>query len=77
MPEAGLEPWVARVTITLPVINDAHEVVVLVSGEGKADAVAGAFGPAPDAALPAALVRPRPGRLTLLLDPAASARLAA
>ena len=77
VPEAGLEPWVPRVTLTLPVINDAHEVVVLVSGEGKADAVAGAFGPAPDAALPAALVRPRPGRLTLLLDPAASARLAA
>ena len=63
--------------ITLPVINDAHEVVVLVSGEERPTPWPAPFGPAPDAALPAALVRPRPGRLTLLLDPAASARLAA
>jgi 6-phosphogluconolactonase len=77
VPEAGLEPWVPRVTLTFPVLNDAREVVVLVSGESKADAVAGAFGPAPDPALPAALVRPDPGRLTLLLDPAAGARLEA
>jgi 6-phosphogluconolactonase len=71
----GMEPVVARVTLTRPVLNAAHEVAFLIKGEDKADAVARAFGgePGPDA--PASLVRPDPGKLTLLLDPAAAAKL--
>ena len=72
----GLEPFVPRITLTLPVINAAREVLFLVAGEDKADAVARAFGAVPDRALPAALVAPASGRLTVLLDSAASARLA-
>jgi 6-phosphogluconolactonase len=73
--EAGMEPFVPRVTITLPVINAARSVVFLVAGEGKADAVARAFGgePTPDA--PGSLVRPTSGDLVLLLDPGAASRL--
>ena len=73
--EAGLEPFVPRITLTLPVLNAGREVVFLVAGEDKAEAVARAFGgePSPDA--PASLVRPEDGTLTLLLDHAAAGRL--
>ena len=65
---AGLEPFVPRVTLTLPAINAARHVVFLVAGEDKAEAVARAFGGEPDPGAPASLVRPEDGRLTVLLD---------
>jgi 6-phosphogluconolactonase len=73
--EAGLEPFVPRVSLTLPVLTGGRHVVFLVTGEGKADAVDRSFGrPAsPDA--PGSLVRPVDGKLTLLLDAAAASRL--
>jgi 6-phosphogluconolactonase len=73
--EAGLEPFVPRVTLTLPVINAAAEVLFLVSGADKAEAVARAFGEAPDPDTPASLVSPESGSLTVLLDPPAAERL--
>ena len=72
-----MAPLVSRVTLTLPVLNAGKEVVFLISGEDKAEAVARAFGDAPGPDAPASLVRPEPGRLTLLLDPPAAARLGA
>jgi len=69
----GMAPLAARISLTLPVINAANHVVFLVAGEDKAEAVARAFGgmrPGPDA--PASLVRPEPGELTVVLDPAAA-----
>ena len=75
VPTPGMPPLVSRVTVTLPVLNAAREVVFLISGADKAGAVARAFGEAPGPDAPASLVRPDPGRLTLLLDPAAAARL--
>ena len=66
VPLAGMEPQVPRVTLTLPAINRARVVDFLVSGEGKAEAVARAFGDPPDPEAPAARVRPR-GRLDLRL----------
>jgi len=71
----GMPPLVSRVTVTLPVLNAAREVVFLISGADKAEAVARAFGDAPWPDAPASLVRPDPGRLTILLDPPAAARL--
>ena len=71
----GMAPLVSRVTLTLPVVNGAREVIFLVSGEDKAPAVARAFSGRPDPAAPASLVSPRSGRLTLALDPAAASRL--
>jgi 6-phosphogluconolactonase len=75
VPEAGLEPFVPRVSFTLRLIDAAREVVFLVTGAGKAEAVARAFGGAPDPATPASLVAPTSGSLTVLLDPAAAALL--
>lgn len=71
----GMPPLVSRVTVTLPVLNAARDVVFLISGEDKAEAVARAFGDAPGPDAPASLVRPQPGRLTVLLDAPAAARL--
>ena len=70
--EAGMEPYVPRVSLTLPVINNARSVVFLVSGEGKSDAVARAFGDEPDPAAPGSRVRPHFGELTVLLDAGAA-----
>ena len=71
VPEAGMEPQVPRVTMTFPLLNTAREVVFLVAGADKADAVRRAFGDPPDDAAPAAHVRPGAGTLMLVLDHAA------
>ena len=71
--EAGLEPFVERVTMTPPVFAGARLLVYLVAGEGKAQAVRAAFAGEPSAETPASLVR---GRETVaLLDPAAASLL--
>jgi 6-phosphogluconolactonase len=76
VPEAGMEPQVPRVTLTLPLFNTAREIVFLVAGADKAGAVARAFGDPPDESAPAALVRPGAGTLTVVLDAQAAAELA-
>jgi 6-phosphogluconolactonase len=72
VPEAGMEPRVPRISLTLPAINAARHVVFLVTGESKRDAVRRAFGSSPDPSSPAAHVRPGDGELTVYLDPAAA-----
>jgi 6-phosphogluconolactonase len=67
VPEAGLEPFVPRISLTLPAINAARQKVFLVTGESKREAVQRAFGDEPDPESPAAHVRP----VTVYLDPAA------
>jgi len=73
----GMAPLVPRVTLTLPVLNSAREVLFLISGTDKADAVARAFGDAPGLDAPSSLVDPAAGALTVLLDEPAAARLPA
>jgi 6-phosphogluconolactonase len=73
----GMPPLVSRVTLTLPVVNAAREVVFLVSGADKAQAVGRAFVGPPDPDAPASLVAPESGALTVLLDPPAAAGLEA
>jgi 6-phosphogluconolactonase len=75
--EAGLEPFVPRVSFTFPAIARSKHVVFLAAGESKADAVAAAFGPgaAPDPHVPSSLVAPVAHEVTVLLDPAAAAGL--
>ena len=72
----GMAPLVSRITLTLPVVNAADQLVFLVTGEDKAEAVRRSFGDAPDPSAPGSLVRPGgDGELTLLLDPAAASAL--
>lgn len=74
VPEAGLEPFVGRVTLTLEALNAGRHVVFLVTGEDKAEAMRRAFGDVPDLTSPAAHVRPE--RLTVLADAAAASLIA-
>jgi 6-phosphogluconolactonase len=75
--EAGWKPYVPRVSLTLPVLNAARQVVFLVAGEDKAEAVERCFSPdsEPSHEAPGSLVRPVDGELILLLDEAAAGRL--
>ncbi len=71
--EAGMEPFVPRVTLTRPTLGAARTMLYLVTGESKAEAVKRAFADEPSPATPASLVR---GQKTIvLLDPAAAAYL--
>jgi 6-phosphogluconolactonase len=74
VPEAGMEPQVPRISLTLPAINAARHVVFLITGESKREAVQRAFGDPPDETSPAAHVRPPAGALTVLLDRGACPR---
>ncbi|MEA2396902.1 MAG: 6-phosphogluconolactonase [Thermoleophilaceae bacterium] len=74
--EAGFEPYVPRVSLTMPAINAARSIVFLVAGEEKSDAVARAFGGDATPEAPGSLVRPSDGELTILLDRGAASRLA-
>ena len=66
---------VERVTMTLPVLSGARQVVFLVLGEAKAEAVARAFACEPDPATPASLLRSTEGETIVLLDRPAAAKL--
>lgn len=69
---ARLEPWVDRVTMTVPMLCAASEVVYLVVGADKAEAARRAFVEPPSRATPASLVRSTSGRTVVILDRAAA-----
>ena len=72
--EAGLEPFVPRVTLTLPLLGGGQQIIFLVSGQSKAGAVSAAFGPdaKPDPTVPASMLPPFASEVTVLLDKAAA-----
>jgi 6-phosphogluconolactonase len=65
----GGKPDVARVTLTLPVINAASAVLFVVAGADRADALENALA---GEATPGGLVTPANGTLTVLADAAAA-----
>jgi 6-phosphogluconolactonase len=73
--EARLAPWIDRITLTLPMLRAAAEVLFLVAGEEKADAVQRAFAGEPSRATPGSLVRALYGPTTVVLDEAAASKL--
>ena len=68
----GMAPLVSRITLTLPVVNASSQIVFLVTGEDKAEAMSRVFAGRPDPRAPGSLVD---GNVIALLDPAAAARL--
>ena len=72
---AGLDPFVDRVTLTLPAIQAAKRIVFLVAGAGKAEAVERAFAGEITASAPASLARLAPIPVEIFLDPPAAARM--
>jgi 6-phosphogluconolactonase len=73
--EAKLQPWIDRITLTLPMLRAADEVLFLVAGEDKADAARRAFADAPSSATPGSLVRAIDGKTVAVLDAAAASKL--
>ena len=75
--ESGLEPFVPRVTMTLPRLANARQVVFLATGESKAAPIAAIFGPGarPDPHVPTSLLVPLAKEIKVLLDPAAASGL--
>ncbi len=73
--EPKLDPFVDRVTMTVSVLCSAPEVLFLVTGETKAEAIERAFGSPPSRGTPASLIRSVHGRTRLVADFAAMSRL--
>jgi 6-phosphogluconolactonase len=73
--EAGLEPFVDRVTLTIPVLESAPLVVWLIAGAAKAEAAARAFAGDPSPATPASLIRSKTGDTIAILDREAASLL--
>jgi len=71
----GLEPFVERVTMTMPVLRAARRIVLLVTGEAKAEPIARAFGPEIEEELPASLLRLAATPVEAFLDRAAGSKL--
>jgi 6-phosphogluconolactonase len=69
---AGLEPFVDRVTMTLPALLSARQTVFLVTGADKADAVRRAFRDEISDHAPASLLRRGTAPIDVFLDAAAS-----
>jgi 6-phosphogluconolactonase len=75
-PPGTLPPPVERITLTLPVLNAAREIMFLVVGPNKAEALQDVLeGRAGRAERPAAAVSPVDGTVTWLVDEAAAGRL--
>jgi 6-phosphogluconolactonase len=72
---AGWDPFIPRITLTLPALNAGRRVLFLVTGKDKAAAMKRAFGDPVDPTSPAAHVRPRAGELIVFCDEAAAAEL--
>ena len=73
--EAGHEPFVDRISLTLPRLRATRDLLFLVTGEDKADAVARSFAEAPSRATPGSLARAADGKTQAFLDRAAAAKL--
>jgi 6-phosphogluconolactonase len=65
---AGLDPFVERLTLTLPALLSARRIVVLTTGTEKAEAIERAFREPPSIDVPASLLRSSEAPLDVYLD---------
>jgi 6-phosphogluconolactonase len=75
--EAKHEPFVERITLTIPALANCREMIYLAVGKEKAAAAKRAFAEAPSPSTPASLVRSTHGETVAVLDPDAAAQLPA
>jgi 6-phosphogluconolactonase len=73
--EAGHEPFIDRISLTLPRLCRTHELLFLVAGEGKADAVARALAGQRSRDTPGSLARASEGTSRAVIDQAAASKL--
>ena len=73
--EAGHEPFVDRISLTLPRLCNTQELLFLVTGEDKAEAAARAFTGEPSHQTPGSLARSTEGTTRAILDRAAASNL--
>src|SRR5689334_3613238 len=73
--EAGHEPFVDRISMTLQRLCATRELLFLVAGEDKADAVSRAFAGEPSHETPGSLARAADGTTRAVLDRVAAAKL--
>jgi 6-phosphogluconolactonase len=73
--DAGHEPFIDRISLTLPRIGATRELLFLVTGADKADAVARALAGEPSPATPGSVARATAGVTHAVLDRAAAATL--
>ena len=74
--DAGHEPFVKRITLTIPALERCRAMLFLSTGESKAEAARRAFGDPASPDTPASLVRSKLGETVALLDRDAAAGLA-
>jgi 6-phosphogluconolactonase len=73
--QSGYEPFVDRISLTLPRLCNTRELLFLATGEDKAEAVASAFAGPQSHATPGSLARAAEGTTRAVLDRAAAAKL--
>jgi 6-phosphogluconolactonase len=73
--DPGHEPFVERITMTIPALGNCRAMLFLATGESKADAARRAFAEPPSPETPAGLVRSELGETTAVLDREAAAQL--
>ena len=72
---AGDEPFVQRITMTIPALENCRSMIFMVVGDDKADAARRAFGDPPSPDAPSSLVRSKLGDTIAVLDREAAAQL--
>jgi 6-phosphogluconolactonase len=73
--KAGHEPFIDRITLTLPRLCSTSELLFLVAGADKTDAVARALADEPSQETPGSLARATEGPTRAVIDLAAAAKL--
>ena len=73
--DAGHEPYVKRITMTIPALESCRDMIFLATGESKVDAARRAFAEPPSPDTPASLVCSKLGETVAVLDRDAAAEL--